>query len=552
MPAGRTAMTYKCIGKLIDALARRPMLTTLLVGLIGFAASAGVSVWVGMPRAQAHDEFSYLLQADTFAHGRLTNPTHPLWHHFESIHVIHQPSYASKYPPAHAMLPALGQVTTGHPVVGVWLSMGLMAAAIHWMLTAFVGPRWALLGAMFALGQAGPATYWAQSYYCTSLSVVGAALLLGGLRRALVQPRIAPALLAAIGIAVMANTRPFEGFLICIVPAIVMLVWLVRRSGAPRLQRITCVALPMAVVLIACFAWMAYYNWRVTGHALDMPYKVYTETYAVEGIFIWDRPPADTTFRHKPMEDMHRNSVHPPQRKDMSLLQQLKYWGRNRRVGLTRLWWFFIGPVLTIPLLMIPLMLRDRWMQFTLATFIVAMAGMMLPLWLAEHYAAPAAPLVFLLAVVGVRHMGLWRYRFGGLTAGRFGKLTAGRFGGIRRFRPRWFATLYVLLAVAMTLNYMRTRPIINRGLWPARRAPIVNQLNTTPGQHLVIVRYEPDHHYNQEWVYNAADIDTAKIIWAREMDPPHMPRLLDYYKSRKVWLLEPDADPLELKPYPD
>ena len=48
-----------------------------------------------------------------------------------------------------------------------------------------------------------------------------------------------------------------------------------------------------------------------------------------------------------------------------------------------------------------------------------------------------------------------------------------------------------------MTLNYVRTRPIINSGLGPARRAPIVNQLNSSPGEHLVIVRYVPNHHYN-------------------------------------------------------
>ena len=78
----------------------------------------------------------------------------------------------------------------------------------------------------------------------------------------------------------------------------------------------------------------------------------------------------------------------------------------------------------------------------------------------------------------------------------------------------------------------------------------IANKLEQTPGKHLIIVRYSEDHNIHDEWVYNGADIDGSKIIWARELDPEQNAKLFSYFKDRHIWLVEPDVDNTEIKPY--
>jgi hypothetical protein len=72
------------------------------------------------------------------------------------------------------------------------------------------------------------------------------------------------------------------------------------------------------------------------------------------------------------------------------------------------------------------------------------------------------------------------------------------------------------------------------------------------PGKVLVIVRYSPHHIFQDEWVYNRADLDDARIVWARDLGDTEDRQLLRYYGDRTPLLLEPDAQPPSLTPYRD
>ena len=296
---------FRAASRGLSRIARRRGLSVALVGLMALLGSAAVSLLVHIPQPSVHDEFSYLLAADTFAHGRLSNPTHPLWVHFESFHIIHQPTYASKYPPAQGLMLAIGQVIGGHPIVGVWISIGLACATICWMLQAWLPLRWALLGGLLASMHSGILLSWGQSYWGGGVAVIGGALTFGALRRIVRRPYLHDALLMGLGMAILANSRPFEGLIVSLPAVVALLAWMIGKHGPAWHVSLGQIALPMLVVLTLTAGVMGFYNLRVTGDALRMPYLVHEATYGMSPLFLWQHPRLEPTYHHKEIQDFH-------------------------------------------------------------------------------------------------------------------------------------------------------------------------------------------------------------------------------------------------------
>ena len=489
-----------------------PAAASLLLGLLSLRIA-------GPPLPRVHDEFSYLLAADTFASGRVANPTHPMWIYLETMHVIHTPSYVSKYPPAQGLVLAAGQKLFGHPWYGVLLSTVAMCAAVAWMLLGWLPRRWALVGGM--LGACFSAfSYWSASYWGGAVAATGGALLVGCLPRLGSSPQVRHALLGAFGVAILANSRPYEGLVLSLSCAAVAALWMALRRGPSPSTLLRKVALPAACILVLVAAAMAFYFWRTTGSPARMPYSEHGKQYEPRRAFLWQSDRPEPMYRHAEMRSLFRWV-----RREWMTPWRLLSAKIQPSLGL-----FFAGGSLIGVLVFSPWLVRDRRFRPLLGLLLASLAGYALEEWVHPHYVAPVTGVLLALQVQYLRHLRTVR--------------ALGRRVGQLAFWSLLFLTLSAPLERAAQ-RFLHTPAPQD---WATDWQRLQSQLSRTGGKHLIIVRYTSDHNPLYEWVYNRADIDASPVVWAREMEDNAA--LLGYFRSRSVWLLEADRFPRWLRPY--
>jgi len=513
-------------------LARRPTLAMIGVGAAVIIVRLMLLPWFAVPFPIITDEYSHLLLADTLAHGRLTNPPHPMWQHFETMHVIFQPTYNSMYLPGQALFLAAGKLIVGSAWAGVLLSTGLMTSAIFWMLCAWFPNRWALLGAVLAGLRWGIHSYWVNSYWGGAMPAFAGALAMGASMRLYKQPRARHALVLGLGCFLLAISRPFEGFVVILPCSVLLLAGFIRSPSAVRSLILRRTMLPVATVGLLSCSWIAYYCWRVTGGPFRLPYQINQEMYGwpMTLPFFQSMP---VSHRHAAMADYYRWESEEHQK----LADPLKHADRNL-LDIVTLWSFYAGPILSVFLLFAIRGGACRRVGLLFCVFLLALGVARIEQSRYPHYIAPAAAAAVGLTVYGIRvfiarnsRSRAWRVAMVRWSLVWLGVVVLARSSVLADLAARSGRSGYISWCCSREGNKLRTEA--------------AEELSKIPGKHLVIVRYGPTHHWMNEWVHNDADIDASKIVWARDLGAAGNLELIRYFHDRTVWLATPEEAPV-------
>ncbi len=491
-----------------------------------------------VPSPDIYDEFSHLLVADTLRHFRLANPPHPLPQFFETFFILQEPTYSSIYPIGQGLALALGWTLFGLPWAGVVISVAAFCSLCYWMLRAWTTPGWAFVGGLLSVIEFGPLNQWMNSYWGGAVPAAAGCLVFGALPRLRESGRLRDGVWLGLGLALHLLTRQYESIFLLLSVILFFLPDLRKPDFFRRLARPAALAV---LLVIPALAITLLQNKRVTGSWTTLPEMLSQYQYGV---------PAAFTFQPDPVP--HR-ALTPQQALDYKM--QLSFRGNHSETlssFLLRLEYrvryyrfFFLAPLyLVLPIFLATIReYRFVWVVGTVSAF--ALGVNFFPAF-QFHYVSAVSCLFVLMSVTGLDHLS--RFCVRGWPAGREAALLV-VFLCVVQFTFWYTLHIFESQEFAPAVRQYETWDAINHQN-PGRRIMINRQLAQLPGKLLVFVRYWPQHIFQEEWVFNGADIDGSRIVWARDLDPAEDEKLRRYFPDRTTWLLEPDARPPKLTPY--
>lgn len=531
----------------------------LFVGLIAFGASMGLSRCFfeerGRPLPPAyHDEYSYLLQAETFLAGRTWWPSfEPRPELFHQMHVLNEGRLASRYFPGTGVWLA-PFVALGNPWLGPQLAHALAAAFTFWIGRQLRDNVCGLTaGLLYAL--APGLLIFSNLLLAHSPTLVGLLAFLGAFLRMQRTGSLTMGWLAGLGLTFAMLCRPMTaaGFAL---PWGVWCGWFLgtgrlsvdsatdaRPERAPwsrRLFLLTALGAPLLAGLI----FLLWYSWSITGDPFTSPYQLYTDLYTPRHVYGFN------------------NVVRGEERLGPKVLEHYDRWAENltpalaaRNVGRR------LTASLRLTLGIVPLLLAAVWCLLSgrrrsslsfLAAAIVSLHAVHVPYWfvgiMGWHYVLETAPLWLLLVGVLVSDLRqvAWPQRW---------------------LSPGWWVA--ALLATALMVNFL-TIPLVRDTdgtwlLWPARVERLAGEVRF-PRARYAAVRADVDHlrqgaaavvlvipdpaDRSMDYVTNHPSL-AAEVLWVRvpagEATPEGLSSIAALFPDRRAIVFDPAAGRLVL-----
>ncbi|HLK69879.1 MAG TPA: hypothetical protein VKU19_40895 [Bryobacteraceae bacterium] len=525
------------IEPMVDRFAQRTFWCMLLLALLPVGLRLALLKHHPVPTPDVYDEFSHLLVADTLRHFRLANPPLAMPQFFETFFVLQEPTYSSIYPLGQGLAMAIGWSLFGLPWAGVLMAVGAFCALSYWMLRGWTTPAWALLGGLFAVIEFGPLNTWANSYWGGALTAAAGCLVFGALPRMIAKGRPRDAVLLGAGLGLHLLTRPFESLFLVVSAGLFFLPVLRERKRIRPLARLAGVAF---VAFLPAVLLTLLQNRMVTGNWTTVPERLSQLQYGV---------PAALTFESNAVP---QRRLTPQQAMDYKM--QVSFAQGPETLGTyfqrlefrIRYYRFFFLPPLYLALLAFFARLQEYrfvWAALTLSIF--ALGTNFFPAF-QFHYVAAVTCLFLLVCVTGLQQIATIR-----IHTHPAGKEAAGLIILICFAQFLFWYGMHIAedTAISQSARQYEVWDSLNHQN-PARRILVARELDRIPGKLLVLVRYTPQHMFQDEWVYNLADLNTARVVWARDLGPEEDEKLLRIYPDRTTILLEPDARPPQLSRY--
>jgi hypothetical protein len=410
----------------------RRWVETVGLGLLSFACSASigfrsvefsshdlrersVSIQLQELPPAYHDEFSYLLQAQTFLAGRLSWP--PMRIHpelFHQIHVLNEPTTASRYFPWTGLWMA-PFVAAEKPYVGHWIAGALACGFFYRSMLRLLSAPWALCGGLLIAVSPGLAIF-SNLLLAHHPTMLALSAFLWSFLKLMDRPSGLWALVSGsfLTLAMLGRPMTAAGF------ALPFGVWLVaqyltglrkRRDADSTSQAVNStdrfdlrMLSLMGLPIISGLVFMAVMNDRITGDWRISAYQYYTDTWTPRHRFGFNN-----AIRGEAMA--HPNVLQTYDRWAVNLTPAKALENARNRL-LASFMWSLGMPALVLLICTAlptcnPIRSDKRW--FLVLMSVISLHIVHIPYWydgiLHWHYVFETAPLLLMLAAVGLQNL---------------------------------------------------------------------------------------------------------------------------------------------------